>query len=222
MKNRRNEVNRGTGRGINYTPFNKVSDFGSNGTCSNPIDWQTGRTVHLLSQGEAILWHLLRWDEHTEEVREQYPLQLKDTLRLCDQYGVHHPHNRATPMTTDFLVIHRDGSTAAFSLKNSHIELENSRTVQKLFIEQQYWIEKKVPFQLTFKNELNTILYHNIRQVVEYYSSKSVHDDISILKHLIAVRKIVPPDMSSVVLNFPELLQKYRKDIDIWKNCKSM
>ena len=221
MRQQNRKSDRGMGPGAKYVPFVQVSDFGSLGTCSNPIDWKTGRTVHLLSQGEAMLWHLLRWDERTAEIYEQYPLPLKDTLRLCDQYGIRHPHNRNTPMTTDFLVLQRDGYKEAYSLKSSRTALENPRTVQKLFIEQCYWREAKVRFHLRFKVELNAALYNNIRQVVEYYSSSAVHDDSSVLKHLIATRKILPQHMDTAILNYSELAQQYRKEIDTWKTCKS-
>lgn len=222
MRRKNRKSDRGTGLGAKYVPFVQVSDFGSLGTCSNPIDWKTGRTVHLLSQGEAMLWHLLRWDEYTSEIYEQYPLPLKETLRLCDQHGIRHPHNRSTSMTTDFLVLQRDGHKEAYSLKSSRAALENPRTVQKLFIEQRYWRTEKVTFHLCFKTELNTVLYNNIRQVVEYYSASAVHDNISILKHLIATRKIVPLNMDTSALNYPELVRHYQEEINAWKNCKSM
>lgn len=212
---------RGTGTGADYEPYIKVSDFGSEGTCSNPIDWKNGRIVHLLSQGEAILWHLLRWDERNVDIQEQFPLHLEETLRLCDQYGIRHPHNRSTPMTTDFLVTQKGGIKLAFSLKSSRTEMDNPRTVQKLFIEKQYWMAKHVPFQLTFKEDLNVIFYNNIRQVVEYYSAKSVHDDISVLKHLIATRKINPLNMNIEILNYPKLLHTYEREIELWKKYKS-
>ena len=221
MKQRNRKSDRKTGLGAEYVPSVLVSDFGSLGTCSNPIDWTNGRTVHLLSQGEAMLWHILRWDARTAEIYEQYPLPLKDTLRLCDQYGIRHPHNRTTPMTTDFLVIQRSGHADVYSLKNSRAELENPRTLQKLFLEQCYWCEAKAQFHLRFKAELNAVLYNNIRQVVEYYSAAAVHDDISILKHLIATRRILPQHMDTAILNYPELVQQYRKEIDTWKAYKS-
>ena len=44
----------GIGHGADYKPYIRTSEFNSLGTCSNPIDWKTGRTVHLLSQGEKI------------------------------------------------------------------------------------------------------------------------------------------------------------------------
>lgn len=124
-------------------------------------------------------------------------------------------------MTTDFLVLRRDGYKEAYSLKSSRTALENLRTVQKLFIEQCYWREAKVRFHLRFKVELNAALYNNIRQVVEYYSAAAVHDDSSVLKHLIATRKILPQHMDTAILNYSELAQQYRKEIDTWKTCKS-
>ena len=211
---------RGMGRGANYEPYVKVSDFGSEGICSNPIDWKSGRTVHLLSQGEAILWHLLRWDIENADIREQYPLQLGDTLRICDHYGIRHPKNRMTPMTTDFYVTKRDGTSTAISLKSSPSVLENRRTVEKLFVEMHYWKTQGIPYELVFKESLNVVLFNNIRQVVEYYSVKRVHDDISVLKHLIATRRIVIPNMDSVPLDFAQLVHVYGEEINLWKKCR--
>ena len=56
---------RGTGTGADYKPWIQTGEFGSRGTAANPIDWKTGRQIHLLSQGEVIAWYLLRWDDKT-------------------------------------------------------------------------------------------------------------------------------------------------------------
>ena len=51
---------RGKGSGASYLPWIQTREISSVGTCSNPKDWKTGRTVELLSQGEAYYWHILR------------------------------------------------------------------------------------------------------------------------------------------------------------------
>lgn len=114
-----------------------------------------------------------------------------------------------TPMTTDFYVTKRDGTSTAISLKSSPSVLENRRTVEKLFVEMHYWKTQGIPYELVFKESLNVVLFNNIRQVVEYYSVKRVHDDISVLKHLIATRRIVIPNMDSVPLDFAQLVHVY-------------
>ena len=42
---------RGKGSGASYLPWIQTREISSVGTCSNPKDWKTGRTVELLSQG---------------------------------------------------------------------------------------------------------------------------------------------------------------------------
>ena len=100
---------RGKGFGASYLPWIQTREISSIGTCSNPKDWKTGRTVELLSQGEAYYWHILRWNDEIEDIREQYPLDLETTLEICDDYNVKHPRNRHTYMTSDFYVTYKDG-----------------------------------------------------------------------------------------------------------------
>ena len=198
---------RGTGSGENYIPYTHTRDFGSLGTCSNPIDWKTGRTVELLSQGEAMLWHILRWDDNVEDIQEQFMLPLEDTVLIAQQLGIRHPRNTTTPMTTDFFVTYKDGSQNAFSVKVSEKDLSN-REIEKLYIEKLYWESTGIPYKLVSKENLSTVFFNNIRQVVEYYDPHRIHDEISAIKHLIA-RKRIRVDMESALLNFPCLISNY-------------
>lgn len=89
-----------------------------------------------------------------------------------------------------------------------------------MFVEMHYWKTQGIPYELVFKESLNVVLFNNIRQVVEYYSVKRVHDDISVLKHLIATRRIVIPNMDSVPLDFAQLVHVYGEEINLWKKCR--
>lgn len=117
---------RGKGSGSSYLPWIQTREISSVGTCSNPKDWKTGRTVELLSQGEAYYWHILRWNDEIEDIREQYPLDLETTLEICDDYNVKHPRNRHTYMTSDFYVTYKDGKEKVFSVKPSRNVLKKS------------------------------------------------------------------------------------------------
>lgn len=117
---------RGKGSGASYLPWIQTREISSVGTCSNPKDWKTGRTVELLSQGEAYYWHILRWNDEIEDIREQYPLDLETTLEICDDYNVKHPRNRHTYMTSDFYVTYKDGKEKVFSVKPSRNVLKKS------------------------------------------------------------------------------------------------
>lgn len=79
---RKRQEGRGTGTKKDYKPYIQAREINSLGTCSNPIDWKTGRTIELLSQGESALWHILRWNDDVIDIREQYPLDLKQPLKF--------------------------------------------------------------------------------------------------------------------------------------------
>ena len=197
----------GTGTHGKYKPYVRTSEFNSQGTCSNPIDWTTGRTVHLLSQGEKQLWYILRFNDEVDDIREQFPLDIVETLRLAEELGIQHPHNQDGPcvMTTDMLVDMKDGQRVAISVKDKRSTVnESSRTIEKLYLEQQYWEEKGIKWKLIYKEDLNEIYAQNIEEIMYYYNYQYVCDDISLLKYLMA-NKVILVDMKTNLLNYKEL-----------------
>ena len=78
--------NRGTGHHETYKPWIMAAEFNSQGTCSEIVDWKHGRSIQLLSQGEAAAYYLLRWNDDIDDIREQYPLEIKTTLLLAKEY----------------------------------------------------------------------------------------------------------------------------------------
>lgn len=204
---------RGEGHGKDYQPWIRVNEFNSLGTTCNPVDWKTGRTMHLLSQGEMHAYYINRWDESVVDIREQFPLDLEDTLRIADSEHLKHPKDRESRMTTDLLLDYADGSMKALSIKYDQSALENDRTAVKLWIEKQYWEEKNIPFEIQYSTEINVTLVTNIRMVTEFYKIEDVFDSVSYLKHLIANHKM-QLDMETEVLPFCSLA----KELDIqWK-----
>lgn len=214
---RKFEEHRGTGTGADYKPWIQTGEFGSRGTTSNPIDWKTGRQVQLLSQGEAIAWYLLRWDEKTLDVREQFPLDLAQTMQIAEKYGINHPSDRqGNPivMTTDFLVTQANGEIA-ISVKSSLEGFKSqNRLIEKAYIEKMYWEKQGVPFRLFAKDEMNRAMADNIRNVVAFYNAEFFPDEISLLKKLIA-RKLIVVDMTKP-LNFRDLLHEHKGELKKW------
>lgn len=209
---------RGKGTGANYVPYVQSRDFNSLGYCSNPIDWKTGRSMEMLSIGEEATWRILRWQDDVKDIREQYPLDKAETIKIADKYGIKHPRDRygLITMTTDLLVTKSSGEYEAYSVKDSRNILENRRAVEKLFIEKVYWVSKGIPYKLVFKTDIDAQLYRNICLVVPYYKSESVHDDASVLKHLIATKQIIV-DMSAPIPSMRIMVPKYKKEIDLWR-----
>lgn len=199
---------RGTGSGADYTPWIKIREVNSIGTASIVSDYKTGRKVHLLSQGEVYYYYLLRWDDTVKDIREQYPLVLQRTVAIADKLGFRHPKDRQTRMTTDFLVTRTNGQLEAYSIKNDRRILEQHRTLEKLRIEQLYWELQGIPYHLCFKSDVNRILVQNIMDVVACYNPKYIQDDVSLLRHMIAHKKI-KADMHSAKLDYMHLLTRH-------------
>lgn len=202
---------RGTGTGVDYKPWIFAHEVNSAGTASVVIDFKTGRDVHLLSQGEVYYYYLLRWDDTVEDIREQFPLDLKRTLEVADILGIKHPHNRSTRITTDLLVTRVDGSLEAYSIKSDKSVLDNPRTIEKLRLEQAYWETQGVTFYIRFKEDVNKILVQNIIDVVSCYDIKRVQTTQDMIRYQIA-HKILTPDLKKQLLDYrwlrPLLTQK--------------
>ena len=124
----------GTGHGADYKPYIRTAEFNSSGTCANPVDWKTGRTVQLLSQGEKYFWYLMRWNDHVTDIREQFPLPVEDTMQIAEQYGIQHPRkgSELAIMTSDFLVDFDDNTQGVFSIKAS--KAENIRAAVQYYV----------------------------------------------------------------------------------------
>lgn len=199
---------RGKGEGSAYKPYIKTREIPSVGTGRILKDKISGRQMHLLSQGEVYAYYLLRWDDTVLDIREQYPLELADTLKIADHLGYKHPCDRNTPMTTDFLVTYKeeDGTKTykAYSVKNDKKVLQNNRTVEIQRIEMAYWNLHGIPFEIVFKEDMNRIKVGNIEAVMDYWDIWDVMTDIDMVKYLIAHKKI-PVDLESKPLNFSEL-----------------
>ena len=179
----------GKGSGAKYKPWIQVGEFGSRGTAARVVDWKTGRVVHLLSQNEIYAWYILRWQDGVTDINEQYPLDLEETKKLCEEYGIKHPSYRGSPavMTTDLLVFTTKGKMA-FSVKPNNQLSE--RSIEKLFIEQKYWESKKIPWRLITAEDIDFTYAYNIRDVVTFYNATVFPDTISRLKYLIAHKKV--------------------------------
>lgn len=195
---------RGTGSGVDYLSWILAHEVNSTGTASVVIDFKTGRDVHLLSQGEVYYYYLLRWDDTVEDIREQFPLDLKMTVELADMLGIKHPCNRSTHMTTDLLVTRIDGSLEAYSIKSDKSVLENPRTIEKLRLEQAYWETQGISFYIRFKEDVNKILVQNIIDVVSCYDIHKVQTTQDLIRYQIA-HKILTPNLENQLLDYSHL-----------------
>lgn len=211
---------RGTGFGQEYKPWILVRELGSEGTSSVFPDWKHGRQIQCLSQGEAIAYRLLRWREDVSDIREQFPLDLKLTVAIARRLGLPHPHSRNTHMTTDFLVTYMNPDETyylkAYTVKPNKTYF-TEYALKNYAIERTYWGVKGVHLDVIYADSLNKIFAENIRQCVQYYDLSTVENDIDMVKHLIAHKKLIV-DMKSDYLNFPRLVEEYIHNNDALTN----
>lgn len=215
----RRKRGRGQGEGADYDPWIHAGqkEFRNRGTSTRLTDDIIGRRVHTLSRGETGWWYEMRWRDDVADIREQKDLNLEDTVRIAESLGYKHPQRNGKPvvMTTDMLVTFTDGTMCAYSIKTDRGAFDRPRTVEKHAIERCYWQEKGVGFKTAFGEDLNRIRTRNIQDVLEMYSSENVCDEIGVLRHLIAHKKILT-DMDSAPLDYVTLKKQYKKEIEEW------
>lgn len=200
----------GEGTGKDYLPYITTSEFNSLGTTSVIKDWKTGRGVHCLSQGEALWYYILRWDDNNVDIREQYPLDRDTAIKIAEENGFQYPKQKNHIMTTDFLTTEKSGKLHAYSIKTD--TNLNERTLQLLCIEKLYWNKQGVPYTLLYKVDVNKILVSNIRIVTEFYDSDRVFDGISAIKHKIATKEI-KTDLETKILTSDDYMRLMKEEI---------
>lgn len=163
----------GQGEHENYKPWINIRNFHSQAPRYRIYSAKANRLLQLMSNGEKMVFLRLESNRWVKDIREQFPLDPKVTLRLCRQFDINHPgytfHGQI--MTSDFLITHwaDDGSLChtAIQVKQSRQALTN-RCREKIKIEQAYWEQKGVNFKLVFSDELNAILTRNLDRIYRF------------------------------------------------------
>lgn len=147
----------------------------------------------MLSQLELNCFYCLDWCEKVIDIREQYPLYLMETLAIAKELGVKHPRIISTGenvvMTTDFLVSIADLSGTreiAINVKYSK-DLNNSRTIEKLEIERQYWQRRGIEWRIVTEHQIERNLVSNVKWLHSFALDIQILPNI----HSLVVRKAV-------------------------------
>jgi hypothetical protein len=82
---------RGLGVGPDYIPWFLVSDVPSKGRSHRPFCPKTMREHHLLSDNEFYSFLKFWWDDQVIDIREQFPLDRRETFEIAALCGVKHP-----------------------------------------------------------------------------------------------------------------------------------
>ncbi|AXO16116.1 MAG: heteromeric transposase endonuclease subunit TnsA [Shewanella indica] len=157
---------RGHGFGASYKPFIQIQDLSSSGESVRAPGRVTGRIHHLLSGIEFAAFSIFDWYHDTADIREQFPLPLEETIRLCAEMGIKHPQIRGKLkiVTTDLLVDFREGPPLAIAVKPVS-ELGKARTIEKLQIEKAYWEQAGVGWKLFTDREVSPSLKENLQWI---------------------------------------------------------
>lgn len=171
---RRIAQGRGSGEGINYSPWIQINEIPAHSTCSQITGWRHGRNHHLLSKKEQGYFYLLEWSDSVAEIREQFPLfPLEETVEIARALGVKHPSHRGLPvvMTSDFLILKRDidGIKPVARTVKPLDKLNGKRTIEKLEIERVYYQLRGIDWKVVTDSQISPDYTANIRYVHSAY-----------------------------------------------------
>ena len=134
--------------GKDYQPWLTIQSVPSRGV-SHPIySHKTQRVHHLLSNLELYIFLILDWSSSVQDIREQFPLNIDDTRKICLEHGLRHSSIQGSDqvMSSDFLIDTNDKKKPQFVIQVKPLkELLKKRTIEKLEIERRYWALKEIP-----------------------------------------------------------------------------
>ena len=170
---------RGQGSGASYKPWLLINEVPSQGLSHRIYSFKTKRVHHLLSNLELGAFLTLDWIEHVQDIREQYPLLLDETIEIASKSGIKHPNVRGVNqvMTSDFLVDSSTHKQFAIQVKPSS-ELKDPRTIEKLEIERLYWQSKNIPWYIMTEKELSPTVLENIKWLYSSQNDTKINDQL--------------------------------------------
>lgn len=215
-----------TGIGPDYVPFHMSNENSSRATSPMIPDRTEGRMVHCLSDTEAMLYSLLRWNTNVEHIREQFLLDIERVNEVREKLGYKKAPSSAC-FTTDFLVDFFDGTQKAFSVKfrksefdpNSRIYRGRPRAYARLIerqnTERAYWESLGVEFHIVTRDDLMPYrtLIKNIDFVMGFWDEISIVNKDQMILYLIA-HHIIEVPMDKTFLNPRKLVEEASFDIE--------
>ncbi len=157
---------RGQGFGNTYKPWLTIRDISSKGRSHRVFGHKSQRTYHLLSDLELSAFLLLEWHSTTIDIREQFPLNIEQTLKISELAGIPHPRigKYHQIMTSDFLVDTNNPKFPKFVVQAKYSDsLNNARTIEKVEIERRYWQQQGIPFYIFTEQQVPLKVNQNIQ-----------------------------------------------------------
>lgn len=175
-------IKEGRGQGFlsKYKPFLTVKDNKSlNNRSSRVYGYKTGRTHHLFSDLELAVFLILDRNIFIKDIREQMPLNLKETEELARTFSLYHPMKNGiaqTLVSTFFIVSEATNAPPVYVIRAiSHTELENLNILESLELERRYWQKENIPWYLVTEKDIPLTVVDNIKWLypANYSESKN-------------------------------------------------
>lgn len=221
---RKEKEGRCLGDGTSYVPWIKAREARSTGTAVSLLDPIDKRKVELLSQGEADLFWILRFDDSVKEIKEQLILAPDVVNDICEDFGF---RRRSRILTTDILAEYINGKITAYSVKAKRTDVFGSggkikrSVLERQKIEQEYWKRHGADFRLVFREDINRKYSKNVENVMAFYDPQSVTSEEDMLKYLVA-HKIIRVDMEHGAVPYAKLVKDYPDIKTIFSKVKDM
>jgi hypothetical protein len=181
---------RGSGELSHYKPWLNIHNVPSHGNSTRIKGWTTQRSHHFFSNIEKNYFYLLDWSEAVLDIREQFPLDRKDTIEIADEKSIQHIKDDVTetyiPMTTDFLVTMKRKNkviVVARSIKPVNM-LEDERTLEKLEVERAYWEAKDIEWGIVTDKDIPKEFAKNIQWIHPFRKLENQEEEILAQKFL--------------------------------------
>lgn len=210
--------------GVDYVGMKKANESHSFGSATQIYDPIANRIVDTLSSGEMHFFWLKRFEDDVVEILEQMVMFPKVVAKVALENNLNQPKNL---LSTDFVVMYKDGTIKAYSIKSNRNELDRKhcksektwkKNIRRQILEKRYWEALEVEWELVFADELNHKKAVNIRSVMKFYNSNDVVTLDHMYRYLIA-HKYILVDMNQYI-PFAEIANK--NEIEIKKLYKEV
>lgn len=209
-----------------YKPFILIQDVASQGRSSRPRGIKTGRQHEFLSDLERNYFMILEFCNDVVDIREQFPLDLQETLLIAEELGIKHPVHPRTKevitMTSDFCItINNNGSTKDVirTTKYKH-ELLERRVMEKFMIEKVYWERHQIDWGIVTEADIDKNYSQNLSDILDYHDLSDYDGfvDISIEERediiLAFLQRIIDTDKT-----VRQVTSQFEKDIHLPKGA---
>lgn len=213
---KRIEEGRGQGECEQYKPWHQMEDTPSSGLSTRYFGMTVPRLHHLFSLLELRTICFLDFSDWVVDIREQFPLDQKETIEIAEELDIKHPKSNATKtywvMTTDFLITVQaeDGLYyLAVTVKPSSI-LNKQRVLEKLQIERSYWARRGIDYLIVTEQELSKVIADNILLI--HKRAREIHERNLSQELIDQIISMVKPD----ILRMEEPLRDLTNRCDEW------